>query len=98
MANLKKIQKTKKNRLGTPPSLEDTSNNLEAPETAPIDKPSEAVSKTRPARKTGRTEAFGTRVSPEFDKEFRRIAFEDGLKFVELLEVSLEAYKQLKAK
>lgn len=91
MANLKKMQKPKKNRLGTPPAVDESPNNLEAPEIAPLD----SETKTRPARKTGRTEAFGTRVSPEFDKEFRRIAFEDGLKFVELLEVSLEAYKEL---
>lgn len=94
MANLKKIQKTKKNRLGTPPTVDQSPNNLEAPETAPL----EPKAKTRPARKTGRTEAFGTRVSPEFNQEFRRIAFEDGLKIVDLLEASLEAYKQLKAK
>lgn len=97
MANLKKIQKSKKNRLGTPPSIDDSPNNLKAPETAPLE--SERSSpESRPARKTGRTKAFGTRVSPEFDQEFRRTAFEDGLKMVDLLELSFKAYKQLKDK
>ena len=93
---MKNLKKLKKNRLGTPPTPEESPNNLKAPETAPLE--TEITKPTgRPARKTGRTEAFGTRVSPEFNKEFRRIAFEDGLKFVELLEASLEAYKKLKS-
>jgi len=93
MANLaKKIKK--KNRFGTPPSEKEAGDNLSAPENAPYPLIEKEKKKTRPARRTGRTEAFGTRVSPEFLKDFKRIAFEDDLKFVELLEKSLESYKQ----
>ncbi|QTR55447.1 hypothetical protein [Thiothrix unzii] len=95
MADLSKLKK--RNRFGDPPQVEAAGDNLSAPEVAPIALaviPNEATVKlSRPARKTGRTEAFGTRVSGDFLKEFKRIAFEDDLKFVELLELSLEAYK-----
>jgi hypothetical protein len=95
MADLSKLKK--RNRFGEPPPVEEAGDNLSSPETAPI-APVLATGDTtgklaRPARKTGRTEAFGTRVSADFLKEFKRIAFEDDLKFVELLELSLEAYK-----
>jgi len=78
----------KKNRLGKPPT--EASTTLEQPEHAPAaqDKPAKKARK-----KTGRTEPFGTRVSPEFKEEFERLAFEDKLKNVELLEAMLAAYK-----
>lgn len=95
MADLSKLKK--RNRFGEPPPAADAGDNLSAPETAPIAPVVEAGEVggklSRPARKTGRTEAFGTRVSADFLKEFKRIAFEDDLKFVELLELSLELYK-----
>ena len=99
MANLSKLKNKKKNRFGSPPTAADTADNLSAPETAPTPVIKEAVpgkaeKVTRPARKTGRTEPFGTRVSPEFLKKFKRLAFEDELKFVELLEKSLDAYER----
>lgn len=92
MADLSKLKK-KKNRFGTPPNAEEAGDNLNAPEVAPLSTNTNITKTPRPARKTGRTEAFGTRVSPDFLKDFKRIAFEDNLKFVELLEKSLEAYK-----
>ncbi len=47
-------------------------------------------------RKTNRTVPFATRVSPGFDDEFRRIAFESKLKHAELMEHMLEIYKKHK--
>jgi hypothetical protein len=75
-----------KNRLGTPPT--EASTTLEQPEHAP------AAPEGRKARKkTGRTEPFGTRVSPEWMKEFKTVAVQDDLKHVELLEKMLVIYK-----
>ena len=86
MADFSKIKKTKKNRFGEAPSPDDNDNNLNAPEIAPA---------RRPRNKTGRTVAFATKVTAEFDEEFRRIAFFGKMKKVELLEKALEAYKKL---
>lgn len=47
----------------------------------------------RSARKTNRTLAFATRVTPTFDQEIRDIADREGLKLVEVLEKAVEAYK-----
>jgi hypothetical protein len=97
MADLSKLKK--RSRLGEPPAITAAGDNLSAPETAPAAETTTVMAYEpkdklpRPARKTGRTEAFGTRVSAEFLNDFKRIAFEDNLKFVELLERSLEAYK-----
>lgn len=43
--------------------------------------------------KTNRTIPFATRVSKEFDDDFRRIAFENKLKHAELMELALASYK-----
>lgn len=95
MADLSKLKK--RNRFGEPPPVAEAGDNLSAPETAPAIAPPPADEPTekwaRPARKTGRTEAFGTRVSVEFLNEFKRVAFEDNLKLVELLELALVAYQ-----
>lgn len=85
MADFSKIKQTKKNRFGDAPSPEDNDNNLDAPEIAPARKP---------RNKTGRTVPFATKVTAEFDEEFRRIAFFGKMKKVELLEKALEAYKK----
>lgn len=45
-------------------------------------------------RKTNRTVPFSTRVSQEFDDDFRRFAFENKLKHAELMELMLEQYKK----
>jgi hypothetical protein len=95
MANLGNLKKPKKNRFGAPPSEDEAGDNLSAPETATPSKPVPVLKKEkkpRIARRTGRTVPFGTRVSPEFLKAFKRTAFDDELKLVELLEASLAAY------
>ena len=51
----------------------------------------------RTLRRTGRTVPFATRVSEAFDDQFRMIAERDGLRFTELLELSLEAYEAAQA-
>lgn len=45
-------------------------------------------------RKTNRTIPFSTRVSQEFDDDFRRFAFENKLKHAELMELMLALYKK----
>ena len=77
-----------KNRLGLPPV--EASTTLEQPEHAP------AVLETTvkvARKKTGRTLPFGTRVSPEFRKDFKTIAVQDEMKHVELLEKMLSVDK-----
>jgi len=91
-SKLKKKVPTKKNRFGTPPIMEEAGENLEAPETAP--KADKTKVKKKARYKTGRTAQFATRVSPEFLKEFKKQAFNDDLKIVELLEASFKAYKE----
>lgn len=86
MADFSKLKKKKKDRFGDLPTIEETQNNLEAPETAPI------ARKTR--KKTDRTEPLNFKVTAEFKKEFKTIAFEQELKQVELLEKCLELYKK----
>ncbi len=95
MADLSKL---KKNKLGSPPPLDEASQNLAAPEVAPAAPPEEARPRRdgRSARKTHRTLPFATRVSPDFDSRLRDIAERDGLLLVEVLERALEAYEAAK--
>ena len=84
------FKKTVNNRFGKPPRKKmELENVLDAPETAPAKKA---------RRKTGRTVQFSTRVTSEFNEEFRVIAFEKRLKKVELLVLLLEEYKRNKDK
>ena len=106
MADLTKLKR--RNTLGAPPSPEEASRNLDAPEIAPTHL--RAITTVPPAgapqgfegrgridgrslRKTGRTVQFATRVSMEFDDRLRRLAQRDGLKLCEVLERALEAYE-----
>lgn len=91
MADMSKLR----NKLGTPPSPDEASHNLTAPEVAPAAPPAEARPRRdgRSARKTNRTMPFATRVSPEFDNRLRDIAERDGLLLVEVLERALDAYE-----
>ncbi|MGH6842431.1 MAG: hypothetical protein ACREDV_10130 [Methylocella sp.] len=96
MADLSKLMKK---RLGAPPSLDDTADNLKAPEVAPRALDAATGKRLgwedgRTARRTGRTEQFATRVSAEFDKRFRAVAKRDGLLMAQLLEKSLDAYER----
>jgi hypothetical protein len=99
MADVSKLKQIRRS-LGVPPSIEEASANLRAPETAPM--PSLTESRAEPGprrrdaralRRTNRTLPFATRVSPEFDNRLRDIAERDGLKLVELLERALDAYE-----
>jgi len=84
------FKKAVNNRFGAPPQKDvENESVLDAPETAPAKKA---------RRKTGRTIQFSTRVTPEFNEEFRVLAFEKRLKKVELLELLLEEYKRNKDK
>jgi hypothetical protein len=107
MADLSKLKR--RSSLGAPPAIEEASQNLSAPEIAPIvtqpHKPKEAKAKVkneippprldgRTLRKTNRTIQLGTKVTPEYDERLRAIAQRDGLLIVELLEKSLDAYEK----
>jgi hypothetical protein len=105
MANLAKIKR--RNKLGAPPSFEEASQNLRAPEImpigtavpsslAPLDAPAgsgEGRIDGRSLRRTGRTVQFATKVSPEYDYKFRSVAARDRLDFCVLLEKCLDAYE-----
>lgn len=104
MANLTKLKR--RSSLGAPPSLEEASRNLTAPEIVPAPEAgakqaANAVSRSgqgridgRSLRKTGRTVQFATKVSPEYDEKLRLIAQRDSLNICVLLEKSLDAYEE----
>ena len=94
MADLSKLKN--RSRLGTPPGMEEFAHSLSAPEVAPTGKSPSLRKDGRTLRKTNRTVAFATRVTPAFDAELRDIAEKEGMKLVELLEKMLEAYKERK--
>ena len=54
----------------------------------------EGATPQKARKKTNRTIPFATRVSPEFDDDFRRVAFENKLKHAELMELTLASYKK----
>lgn len=98
MADVSKLKSAR--RLGPPPSVDEASPNLAAPEVAPASSPASAAAvgqyrrrDARSARKTNRTLPFATRVSPEFDERIRQIAERDGLLLVEVMERALDAYE-----
>ena len=92
MADLSKLKK--RGTLGAPPSEDEASPNLVAPEVAPVEPQPAKRRDGRSARRTNRTMPFATRVSPEFDNRIRDIAERDGLLLVELLERALDAYER----
>ena len=81
-------QKLKKRKLEAPPTLTETTSNLQLPEVI-----GEKVDK-RTLRKTGRTEQFATRVSKEWLVKIKEIAAQEKLKNVEVLEKALECYEK----
>jgi hypothetical protein len=103
MADITKLKR--RNTLGAPPSPDEASRNLAAPEIAPAHLRAVPMATASPGargqgridgrtlRKTGRTVQFATRVSMEFDDRLRRLAQRDGLKLCEVLERALEAYE-----
>ncbi len=102
MADVSKLKQKPARRLGPPPAVDEASENLSAPEVAPVAPAPVAVAAPqasaprrrdgRSMRRTGRTVTFATRVSQEFDDRIRDIAEEKGLMLVEVLERALEAY------
>lgn len=107
MADVSKLRSKRPGGLGSPPGPDDVATSLNAPEVAPAaqtENPKAIASDPvtepyirrdgRSARKTNRTLAFATRVTPEFDKEIRDIADREELKLVEVLEKAVEAYKE----
>ena len=99
MADVSKLKQKPARRLGPPPAADEASENLSAPEVAPVapaaTTPTAAAHRRRDGRslrRTGRTVTFATRVSPEFDERIRDIAEEKGLMLVEVLEQALAAY------
>jgi hypothetical protein len=93
MADFSKIQKARRSSLGKPPAIEEASQNLQAPETAPAAPAKAHRIDGRTARRSNRTIQFATRVTPEFDERIREISARDGLLLVEVLERALEAYE-----
>jgi hypothetical protein len=84
-------------RFGTPPALEDTTGILAAPEVAPAaPEPRNAANGTgrKSRKKTGRTVLFSTRVSADFDSQFRATAERDNLLLTRLLELCFDAYRK----
>lgn len=108
------VSKLKRKGLGAPPPPNDYAKSLAAPEIAPAETvlptvnpgsgPVDAEIKPyvrrdgRSARKTNRTLAFATRVTPEFDETIRTIAEEDGLYLSEVLEQAVEALLEKRRK
>ncbi|MCW3202193.1 hypothetical protein NWE50_19705 [Morganella morganii] len=107
MADVSKLKKLKGRRdeLGAPPTLDEASTNLTAPEVAPVARPVAAANPPpqapaakkidgRSARKTNRTVQFATRVTPEWDARIRALAQREGVLLVEILEKALDHYEQ----
>jgi hypothetical protein len=108
MADLSKLKR--RTTLGAPPSPEEASGNLAAPEVAPVHHTATPVAQFpgeppgrggqggridgRRLRRTGRTVQLATRVSMEFDDRLRRAAQRDGLLLCEVLERALEVYER----
>ena len=99
MADVSKLKtlKGRRSTLGEPPSLDEASTNLTAPETAPASLPSPQaqVEKIdgRTARRTNRTVQFATRVTPQWDTRIRAIAKRENKTLVEVLEMALDCYE-----
>ncbi len=91
MNEFTKIKKRKpKGRLGSPPAIEHTPENLSQPEIAPV-----AYEKIdgRSRRATGRTEQFATRITPNLKKWLKVEAATVEVSQAELLECMREAYE-----
>lgn len=105
MADVSKLKSLKQRRstLGEPPTLEEASPNLEAPEVAPAsvsdasEKPKRKLDGRidgRSVRRTNRTVQFATRVTPDWDARIRALAMQEGVLLVEILERALDCYEK----
>lgn len=93
------VSKLKRKTLGAPPAMEEATQNIFSPESAPlVDVGQTLVTQERidgrSIRRTNRTVQFATRVKPEWDAELRSLAQRDQLLLVEVLERALDLYKQ----
>lgn len=92
MNEFAKIKNRKpKGRLGPPPALELTPENLTQPETAPL---SPERIDGRSKRATGRTKQFATRITPELKKWLKVEAATVGVSQAELLEHMRSVYEE----
>ncbi len=94
-----KFPTTAKRSFGSPPPPDDTNGNLAAPEVAPAaPTPPRLIETTerKTRKKTGRTVLFSTRVSEQFDRDFRVTAERDNLLLTRLLELAFDAYRKQK--
>ena len=109
MADVSKLKNLKQRRstLGEPPTLEEASPNLKAPEVAPAapepvadayaNKPKRKLDGRidgRSVRRTNRTVQFATRVTPDWDARIRALALREGVLLVEILERALDCYEK----
>ena len=104
MADLSKLKSLKQRRstLGEPPTPEEASPNLKAPEVAPAAPDPVADASIaqlrkldgRSIRRTNRTVQFATRVTPEWDARIRALAQREGVLLVEILERALDCYEK----
>lgn len=100
MADVSKLKalKGRRSNLGDPPSMDEASKNLSAPEIPPVSLsfPQAQLEKIdgRTARRTNRTVQFATRVTPEWDTRIRAIARRKNKTLVEILELALDAYEE----
>ena len=77
MADFNKVKKG----LGTPPALEDTKDNLDKPEVAPVEV------KNRVGRpKSDRTAQITTSLRPDFKKKLQLLSLNTGLSMGEIIE------------
>lgn len=90
MANAAKLKR--KGTLGVPPSIEEASTNLEAPETAPAPVINARSIDGRTRRRTNRTLQLNLKVTPQCDLLLRQIADYEDILLAEVLERALKSY------
>lgn len=75
-----------KNRLGTPPDVQEVKGNLRQPEEQAF------IADGRSLRATGRTAQLATRVKPETLQQLRQLAARDRITMAEVIEKALDLY------
>ncbi len=84
--------KLKRKGLGVPPSIEEASANLTAPEVAPIQEFKTRAMDGRTRRRTNRTLQLNLKVTPQCDALLREIADHEEILLAEVLEWAIERY------
>lgn len=95
MVNANKL-KSFKNTLGQAPSETEASRNIFEPE-AIVENKVRSLDGRR-LRNSRRTVQLGTRVTPEFSEKIKRIADEDDMLIIEVLERALNYYEKVRSK